>query len=73
MTKAVKEEKGKVPKSSRKAAKDKRSKVLQRRENFHLGELKKPIRKKIGKFLKRRAHVPYGDSVSKAGKSKKLP
>ena len=72
MTKAVKEEKGKVPKSSRKVARDKSRKFLQRRVNLPLGELRKYVRKKTGKFWKGRAQFPYGDSVSKAGKSRKL-
>ena len=70
--KAVKEEKGKMPKSSRKAVRDKSKKVLQMRAQLPLGELKKYIRTKEGNFWKRRAHFPYGDSVSKLGKSRKL-
>ena len=46
MTKAIKEEKGKVPKSNRKAARDKSRKVLQRREQFSFGELRKYERTK---------------------------
>ena len=72
MTKAVKEEKGKVPKSNRKEARDKSRKVLQRRTQFPLGELKKIVRKKAGKFWKKRAQFPYGDSVSKEGKIRNL-
>ena len=72
MTIVIREEKGKVPKSSRRAARDKRKKVLQRRAQFPLGEIKKSIRTKAGKFWKRRAQFPYGDSVSKERKSKKL-
>ena len=46
MTKAVKEEKGKVPKSSIKAARDKSMKFLQRRANFPFAELRKAVRTK---------------------------
>ena len=72
MTKAVKEEKGKVPKSSRKVSRDKSKKVLQRGLQFPLGYLRKVIRTKAGNFWEMRAQFPYGDSVSKAGKNRKL-
>ena len=72
MAKAVREEKGKEPKSSRKAAMDKSRKVLQRRENFPLGGIRKYVRTKAGNFWKRRAQFPYGDSISKARKSIKM-
>ena len=52
MTKAVKEEKGKVPKSNIKATRDKRRKVLQRREKFPLEQLRKFVRKKKESFGK---------------------
>ena len=72
MTKAVREEKGKVPKSIKKQARDKSRKVLQRRVQLPLGELRKVVRTKEGNFWERRAWNPYGDSVSKARKSRKL-
>ena len=53
--KAVKEEKGKMPKSSKKEARDKSIKFLQRMGQFPLGELKKAVRKKPRKFWKGRA------------------
>ena len=72
MTKAVREEKGKVPKSNRNTAKEKNREVLQRRVQLPLGELRKDVRKKVGNFWKWRAPFPYRDLVSKAGKTIKL-
>ena len=46
MTKEVREEKGKVPKSSRKTPRDKSRKFFQRRVQFPLGELRKSVRTK---------------------------
>ena len=57
MTKAVKEEKGKVPKSNRKEARDKSKFFLQRRENFPLGELRKVVRTKAGNVLGKESTV----------------
>ena len=52
MIKAVREEKGKVPKSNRNTAKGKSREVLQRRVQLPLGELKKAVRTKAGKAKK---------------------
>ena len=57
MTKKSKRKRGKCLK----AARDKRMKVLQRRAQLPLGELRKDVRKKVGKFWKGREHFPYGD------------
>ena len=48
MTKEVREEKGKVPKSSKKVARDKSRKVLQRRVQFPYGDSVS----KAGKIIK---------------------
>ena len=64
--------KEKFPKRSRKEDRGKRRNVLQRREQFYLGELTKFVRTKERKYWERSLQFPYGDSVSKERKSGKL-
>ena len=71
MTKEVRV-KGKVPKSYDKICHNKSKKVLENEGAVSFWRLRKVARTKVGKFWKSRAQFPFGDSISKAGKSIKM-
>ena len=71
MTKSV-ERKGKVPKTYKKICHNKRRKFLEKEGVVAFYILRKTVRTKVGIFWQRRAPFPFGDLVSKAGKSVKL-
>ena len=64
--------KGKVPKSYEKICHNKSTKVLEKEGVFSFWRLRKAVRTKAWKFWQRRAQFPFGDSVSKVGKSIKV-
>ena len=61
-----------MPKSYEKICNNKRRKVLEKEGAVSFYILRKAVRKKVGIFWQMRAQFPFGDSVSKAGKSVKL-
>ena len=65
-------EKGKVPKRYDKKFNNKRRKFLEKDDILSFWRLRKFVRTKAWKFWQRRIQFPFGDSVSKAGKSIKV-
>ena len=61
-----------MPKSYEKICNNKRRKVLEKEGAVSFYILRKTVRKKVGFFWQMRAQFPFGDSVSKVGKSVKL-
>ena len=65
------ERKGKVPKSYDKSYHNKKRKQLTKEGIVSFWRLRKVVRTKAWNFWLRRAQFPFGDSVSKAGESRK--